>query len=170
MTCIECLYRASNGAALGSHVERRLRIVFSSAAGLMFAVQPAAAQEATLADFLVTQGSCVSAADARASLEEAVGLTPADTRRDAILSALQQVASRDNLCTELKDAAGAFASQVVAAAAPPVEVADQPVEPVPTASELVVATLAEADRRAANLTFEVAPPPRFMTKERISGR
>jgi hypothetical protein len=153
-------------------VERRLRIVFPLAAGFVLAVQAASAQEASLADFLVTQASCTSSTEARASLEQALGLTPPDTSRDAILQALRQVASRDDLCTELRDAAGAFADQVVAPAAPPEAEAEPEVEPPtsPTPSELVVAALVEAERRAANLTFEVAPPPRFMTRERNPGR
>lgn len=136
-------------------------------AGLLLAVQPAVAQEASLTDFLAGQANCASVADARASLEQALIQSSPDTSRDAILTSLREVAGRDDLCTELKEAAVAFADQVLAETAAP-EQADMEVSSA--SSALVVATLAEAERRAANLTFDVAPPPRFMTKERISGR
>jgi hypothetical protein len=144
-----------------------LRIILSSTAGLLLAVQPAAAQVAGLADILAGRASCASVADARASLEHALTQSPPDTSRDAILTSLREVAGRDDLCTELKEAAAAFADQVLAETTAP-EQADTEVSSA--SSALVVAALAEAERRVANLTFNVAPPPRFMTKERISGR
>ena len=140
-----------------------MRVLFSTAVGLLLAAYPACAQGAGLADVLAANANCASAADARASLERALGQTPPDTTQDAIVSALRQVAGRDDLCTELKDAARDFADQAVA------ETLNRADEYIASASSsIVAATLAEAERRAANLKFEVAPPPRFMTKERIS--
>ena len=81
------------------------------------------------------------------------------------MSALHQLAGRDGLCVEVRDAARSFADQAVA------ETLARADEHIASASSsIVAATLAEAERRAANLKFEVGPPPRFMTKERNSGR
>jgi len=169
-------------AALGRPLERRLRTLFSSAAGFLLAAYPACAQGVSLADVLAANGRCSSATDARVSLEKAIAQTPSDTTRDAILAALRDLSGRDGLCTELKTAARDFADQATAVEAPdqadapetidePEETGEKVAEPIPsTSSSIVAATLAEAERRAANLKFEVAPPPRFMTKERISGR
>jgi hypothetical protein len=150
-------------AALGRPLERRLRTLFLAAAGVLLAVFPASAQNAGLADVLAANASCASAADARASLERAVSQTPPDTTQTAIVSALRELAGRHDLCTELKDAAGAFAEQ---ASAETSARADGHI--ASASSSIVAATLAEAERRASNLKFEVGPPPRFMTKERNS--
>lgn len=162
-----------------------MRTLGLSAACFILAAYPACAQGAGLADLLATNTNCSSAADARASLESALSQAPPDTTRDAIVSALRQMAARDDLCTELKSAAANFADQAIAEPEPAPVVADQTAAdqavadvlpkvaapaPVSTSSSIVAATLAEAERRAANLKFEVGPPPRFMTKERISGR
>lgn len=121
---------------------------------------------------LAANANCSSVADARASLEAAVGLAPSDTTQNAIVTALREIAGRDDLCTELKEAAKDFAVQ--AADEPPPAPVEPPAaaspSPVSTSSSIVAATLAEAERRAANLKFEVGPPPRFMTRERKSGR
>jgi hypothetical protein len=145
-------------------LEQRLRILFSMTAGFLLVAHPASAQSAGLADALAANASCASVADARASLEQRLGQAPPDTAHDAIVSALRQIAERNDLCTELKDAARAFADQ--AAAGAPQPATDESF--ASASSSIVAATLAEAERRAANLKFEVAPPPRFMTKERIS--
>jgi hypothetical protein len=165
-------------------LERRLRTLFSSAAGFLLAASPAAAQNVSLADVLAANARCTSAAEARTSLERAIAQTPPDTTGDAIVSALRDLSSRDGLCTELKTAARSFADQAAAVDVPPKpvespqsqeeslqsEVPSLPETHVTSASSsIVAATLAEAERRAANLKFEVAPPPRFMTKERNSG-
>jgi hypothetical protein len=162
--------------ALRRPLERRLRTLVLLAAGAALVAYPACAQDAGLADVLAANANCSSVADARASLEAAVGLAPSDTTQSAIVTALREIAGRDDLCAELKEAAKDFAPQAVDDPQPsPVEAtAETPVAlsagPAPTSSSIVAATLAEAERRAANLKFEVGPPPRFMTKERISGR
>ena len=169
--------------ALGRPLEWRLRTLFSSAAGFLLAAFPACAQGVSLADVLAANARCTSAGDARVSLERAIAQTPPDTTRDAIVSALQDLSGRDGLCTELKTAAREFARQATVVESPPApvvepektdepeETAEKAPEPITsTSSSIVAATLAEAERRAANLKFDVAPPPRFMTKERISGR
>jgi hypothetical protein len=163
-----------------------LRTLLSSAAGFLLAAYPAAAQGVSLADVLAANARCASPADARVSLERAVAQSPPDTTRDAIVAALRELSERDGLCTELKTAARDFARQATAVETPDKaeDKADDPEKTAeaeetdekagehiaPASSSIVAATLAEAERRAANLKFEVAPPPRFMTKERISGR
>ncbi len=140
-----------------------MRTLFSATAGVMLAVYPACAQSADLADALAANASCASVADARASLEQTLVLASPNTSQSAIVSALRDVAGRDDLCTELKEAARSFADQAVVESPAPGD------EQIASASSAIVAaTLAEAERRAANLKFEVAPPPRFMTKESIS--
>ncbi|HEY7797842.1 MAG TPA: hypothetical protein VIA80_03695 [Hyphomonadaceae bacterium] len=140
-----------------------MRTLFPVAAGLFLAAYPASAQSAGLADILAANANCESVADARASLERNLAQASPDTSQDAIISALREVAGRDGLCTELKAAAGDFADQALAES---VTATDEAVSSASTS--IVAATLAEAERRAANLKFEVAPPPRFMTKERNS--
>ncbi len=140
-----------------------MRTLVSVAAGFVLAAYPASAQSVSLADTLLTNASCFSTADARASLEGALAQAAPDTSQTAIVSALRDIAGRDDLCTELKDAARNFADQAVGES---LVRADAPLPS--TSSAIVAATLAEAERRAANLRFDVAPPPRFLTKERIS--
>jgi hypothetical protein len=144
-------------------LERRLRTLFSAAAGLVFAAYPASAQSVGLVDVLAANANCESVADARASLERTLAQASPDTSQDTIVSALREVAERDGLCTELKEAARSFADQALAES---VKSADEAISSASTS--IVAATLAEAERRAANLKFDVAPPPRFLTKERIS--
>lgn len=145
-------------------MERRLRILFLAATGIVLGASSASAQAVGLADILAANANCASTADARTSLEQALAQASPDTGRDAIVSALREVAERSDLCTELKTAAQAFADQAVSERAPP----PREEQLASASSSIVAATLAEAERRAANLKFDVAPPPRFMTKERIS--
>lgn len=141
-----------------------MRTFLSAAAGLTLTAFPAFAQGANLPDALAKDASCVSAVEARQSLERTIAAAPADTPPDAIVSALYQIVGRDDVCAPARDAARALA-EATAAAAP--ALADQRL--ASASSAIVAATLAEAERRAANLTFEVGPPPRFMTRERKSG-
>lgn len=148
---------------LGRPSERWLRILSSIATGLLLAACPASAQGGDLAELLAANANCSSVGDARASLETTLNRASPDTPRDAIVTALQRVASRDDLCTELREAARNFADQ-----AADLSPARDGNAMSPTSSSIVAATLAEAERRAANLRFEVAPPPRFVTRERNS--
>jgi hypothetical protein len=145
-------------------LERRLRILFSAAAGILLAAGQAFAQSVGLADILAANANCSSVADARASLEHTLGQASPDTSQLVIVSALRQIAERGDLCTELKEAARNFADQAVDET--PEKRAEEAISSA--SSSIVAATLAEAQRRAENLKFDVAPPPRFMTKERIS--
>jgi hypothetical protein len=148
----------------GGFSERRMRTFLSVAAGLTLTGFPAFAQAANLADALAKDASCVSVAEARQSLERAIAAAPADTPPDAIVSALYQIVGRDDVCAPAHEAARALAEATVAAAP---ALADRRL--ASESSAIVAATLAEAERRAANLKFEVGPPPRFMTRERKSG-
>lgn len=157
-----------------------MRTLVSSVAGFLLAGVPAAAQGVSLADVLAANVSCASASDARTSLRRALAQAPADATKDAKVSALRELAGRESLCTELRTAARDLAD-------PPIVVADKAVAaeiPAPVAASpdkadertagyippapnsIVAAALAEAERRAANLRFDVGPPPLFMTRER----
>lgn len=83
---------------------------------------------------------------------------------DALGVALNQVANDAARCAPLREAAKELAATYVIVPEPtPEEKASASVR------ERVAQTLAEADRSAASLKFEVGPPPRNMTKGRGAG-
>lgn len=83
---------------------------------------------------------------------------------DALIAALDQVANDAARCAPLREAAKELAATyTVVPELTPEEVASA------SARERVAQTLAEADRNAASLKFEVGPPPRNMTKGRGAG-
>ena len=83
---------------------------------------------------------------------------------DALGAALDQVANDAARCAPLREAAKELAATyVVVPELTPEEQSSA------FARERVAQTLAEADRHAASLKFEVGPPPRNMTKGRGAG-
>ena len=79
---------------------------------------------------------------------------------DAIADGLDLVAGDATRCGPVREAANELASVYLMATPPDVQ------DPGAVAGQVVEQTLAEADRNAANLKFEVGPPPRNMTKGR----
>lgn len=83
---------------------------------------------------------------------------------DALGTALNQVANDAARCAPMREAAKELAATyVVVPELTPEEEASA------SARAVVAQTLAEADRNAASLKFEVGPPPRNMTKGRGAG-
>lgn len=83
---------------------------------------------------------------------------------EALGAALNQVANDAARCAPLREAAKELAATyVVVPELTPEEQASA------SAREVVAQTLAEADRNAASMKFEVGPPPRNMTKGRGAG-
>jgi hypothetical protein len=83
---------------------------------------------------------------------------------DVIGAALNAIAADEARCAPMREAATELAATYVVVPAP------TPEEAVAISTrELVEKTLAEADRRAGSLKFEVGPPPRHMTKGRGGG-
>ena len=121
----------------------------------------AVAQEADITGILTGNVRCSSA-----SAKEDLGynIKKLETTPEAIGAALNVVAADAARCAPLREAAAELAAGYV-------------VQPVQTAEELAAAstrkvieqTLAEADRNAASLRFEVGPPPRKMTAGRGPG-
>ena len=76
---------------------------------------------------------------------------------------LNQISADGAVCQAIRDAAKDLATAYAQ------EDPAQQDEIVKASRAIVAETLAEAERRAANLQFEVGPPPRHMTKGRNSG-
>ncbi len=147
---------------LGSQMERPLRLVVV-AAGVMLVAAPALGQGAkTLAADLRKDVPCSSGA--MSALEAAITRSEAPTAD--IAAALDTVAADPDACQPLHDAAIGLA---ISRAGPAVG-DDTSDDRIAAASRSIVAqTLAEAERRAANLKFEVGPPPPNLTKGRNPG-
>ncbi|MDP3738001.1 MAG: hypothetical protein Q8R02_11460 [Hyphomonadaceae bacterium] len=141
-------------------MERSLRL-FLVSAGLLL-TSPAIAQQAvTDTAQLVLGVSCTSAAEARIGLESAVSRSLQGSADDAVIAALNQISADASVCSPARDAATELSNAIVDASA------SAAIREIAVASGSIVGvTLAEADRRAANLKFKVGPPPRNMTKGR----
>lgn len=121
----------------------------------------AVAQEADITGVLTGNVRC-SAVSAKEDLE--YNIKKLETAPEAIGAALNLIAADTARCAPLREAATELAAGYV-------------VQPVATTEELAEAsarkvveqTLAEADRNAASLKFEVGPPPRKMTAGRGAG-
>lgn len=100
-------------------------------------------------------------ANAREDLE--LNIKKLSVTTDTIALALGVVANDEARCQPIRDAANELVAVYSLATPAPVE------EPAAaTAGRLIDETLADADRKAASLKFEVGPPPRNMTKGRGS--
>lgn len=120
---------------------------------------PAAiAQEGDIAGPL-TEGVSCSGSSARNDLE--LNIQKLEAANEAVGAALSRVAGDATRCAPVREAANELAAVYLVATPPDVQ------EPAAlSAGSVVEQTLAEADRNAASLKFEVGPPPRNMTKAR----
>ena len=138
-----------------------MRALMISAA-LLAAIAPALAQQAAPdAAQLASTITCVSPAEAQTALDAAITRLLQTAPRDTAITVLNQISADQTVCAPVRDAATGLAATVVAASA---AAADQQISEA--SGSIVGATLAEAEHRAANLKFEVGPPPRNMTKGR----
>lgn len=139
---------------------RSLRLVALPAVLNVF-VSHAVAQEADLAGPLTNSVRCVGATT-REDLEFNIKKLGAPS--EAIGATLKVIAADEARCAPLRQAATELALLYSAQPAPTAEdLADA------AARKAVEQTLAEADRNAASLKFEVDPPPPRLTKERVDG-
>ena len=114
-----------------------MRIILASVAGLALAVGAAVAQTPAVgAQQAQGEATCLDTADLRPEADEQ-GLTDGETGCSAALEAPGALSQGET------DKATAASSSAV-----------------------VAASLAEADRRLANMKFVIGPPPRNMTKGR----
>jgi hypothetical protein len=124
---------------------------------LTFAAPMAWAQADRLSAVLVKDVAC-SAPDAMAGLQRNLSTadaSPIDTR-----AALGAIAADTLICTPIREAAEDLVNSSFSAA----------VGPSAAASNSIIAeALAEAERRAANMKFEVGPPPPRLTRGRNPG-
>lgn len=128
----------------------------------MGALAPSAfAQEADIVGPL-TEGVRCFGSNAKEDLE--YNLKKLETTNEAIGAALHTVANDAARCAPLREAAAELAGTYVVH---PVLSAEDVAEA--SARKVVEQTLAEADRNAASLEFEVGPPPRKMTAGRGAG-
>jgi hypothetical protein len=131
-------------------------------AALAVAAPHALAQDADIIGQLTSGVRCISFS-AKEDLEFNIKKLGA-TGGDAISVALTAVAADPQRCEPLRQAAGELAAAYAIVLLP---------SPEDLAAEAVRAkvkeSLAEADAKAANMTFEVGPPPRNMTKGRGEG-
>ena len=145
-------------------MERSLRTVLATL-GMLMAVSPAVAQVAQEVSNdtvnLASGVSCASTVEARAGLQTAVTQLLPGSPGDVVVGLLNQVSADVAACTPVRDAATELSASVVA------EGATAAATEISAASGAIInATLAEADRRAASLKFEVGPPPRNVTRGR----
>jgi len=143
--------------------ERLLRTLAAITAGLLtFAAPVASAQAADgLAAKLAKDVACVApgaSAGLQANVAKAAA-APAD-----VLAALYAIAADTAACAPVRSAATELAVSLTPAPLRP------PGDPITAASNTVIAnTLAEAERRASNMKFEVGPPPPRLTRGRSAG-
>jgi hypothetical protein len=143
-----------------------MRIIIS-AAGLLAVAMPAFAQKAGVVAADLRKNVACAAPAARSGLEAAIGRSTA-LAADIDL-ALKAISDDTAICSPQRDAALAIASARSSRAGAP-ETSPSLSNPLaPTSREAVAAALAEAERQANNLKFEVGPPPPTITKGRNSG-
>jgi hypothetical protein len=120
----------------------------------------ALAQDADIVGPL-TEGVRCSGSNAKEDLE--FNIRKLEATDEAISVALGLVANDEVWCQPMRDAANELILVYPVATPAPVE------DPSAiTARQVIDQTLADADRKAASLKFEVGPPPRNMTRGRGS--
>jgi hypothetical protein len=127
--------------------------------------QPQAAAASALARALTADLTCtMPAARIGEAFQQRVGESSAPSAD--ILAALNEIAGAADTCTPLREAALGVAAGLSAAAAepPPPEVDAE----TAALANLVLEAFTEADRRAARPVFDSPPPPRNLTRGRIS--
>jgi hypothetical protein len=148
-----------------------MRLLVSIAAIAVIAAPSVAQTAGTLVADLRKGVPCASASAARTAMEANIGKATAVAAD--IDAALTTINTDGSICSALRDAArdiktaraGGTTLAASAATAAPTITADI----AATSREAVAAALAEGERRAASLKFEVGPPPPNLTKGRISG-
>ena len=138
--------------------KRPLRVV-AAAAAICWLAPAAYAQEADIVGPL-TDGVRCSGPSAKEDLGFNIKKL-GNATAEALGAALNKVAEDAARCLPLREAARELAANYVVV---PVLTAEE--QASASARQAVAQTLAEADRNAASLKFEVGPPPRNMTKGR----
>jgi hypothetical protein len=122
-----------------------------------FAAPIAWAQSDRLSAVLVKDVACAEQ-DAIGGLQRniaAAGASSVESR-----AALGVIAADTTICPAIREAAEDLSNAILSMAAPPSAAAS---------SAVVADALAEAERRASNLKFEVGPPPPRLTRGRNPG-
>lgn len=137
----------------------------SALAGASAQAPPPEAATAKLVTVLTLGLPC----GAEASTTEAVrargresGAEPGDLQL-----ALDRISSDETFCEPIRNAASSLVADLVVAAAGEVAADDQAA--LAASATLIAEKLDEADRRAREQGFQVGPPPRNLTRGRISG-
>src|SRR5689334_6711723 len=145
-------------------MDEPMRRLFLPAA-LLLSAPAALAQTPAPADALANGVACtVPAATTGLNANVQAAIQGGQGTSDAMSQRLNQISSDGSVCQAVRDAAKDLAS----AYAPPSEAAELD-EPAKASSAIFADAMAEARRRAANLKFELGPPPRHLTKGRNSG-
>jgi len=141
---------------------RARRLVHSVALTVVLScsVPAALAQDANLVGSL-TEGVRCSATNAKEDLES--NIRKLQAANELIGAALGSVANDEGSCQPMRDAANELVAVYLIATPAPVE------DPSAAARQVIDQTLADADRKAASMKFEVGPPPRNMTRGREMG-
>ncbi len=130
----------------------------------MLATFPGAyAQTREVVDLAATlaEGARCDAADSASDLSANIAKVQPGAA-EMVIDALTALGSGNAVCEPVRMAALSLAAGMQAPADPDADVRD-------AARALVDATLAEADRRAASLKFEVGPPPLNLSRVRKGG-
>ncbi len=148
---------------LQSIKERLLRALFAITVGILTLASPvASAQTADGLTAQIAKDAACTSPDARTRLQD--NIAKAGAAQADLLAALNAIAADAAACAPVR----AAATELAIALAPAPVVA--PGDSITAASNLVVAdTLAEAERRASNMKFEVGPPPPRLTRGRSAG-
>jgi hypothetical protein len=126
--------------------------------------QPAMASASALARTLTADLPC-SSPPARISTTYEERVAQSQAHLSDVLAALSEIAAAAEICAPLREEAQGLAVAMAVASAPPDHRASSPST---TVSALVIDAFTEAERRAANPVFESPPPPRNLTRGRIS--
>lgn len=119
---------------------------------------------ATLADGFAANVACSDAA--LATMRPRVSEASAD--KADVGEALRLIAQRDALCAPVRDAATKLVDELFRSPAAAAELGVSPVGAAPEVTALIADAFLEADRASARLTFDSPPPPRHLTRGRIS--
>ncbi len=129
--------------------------------GLAALAPVAFAQDADLAGPLTEGVRCFGS---NAKEDFVFNIKKLEATDNVIGTALNGIAADEARCAPMREAARELAATYMIIPEPkPEETA------VNSARSLVEKTLAEADRKAGSLKFDVGPPPRHMTKGRMGG-
>lgn len=145
-------------------MRNRILSVLAAAAALAGAAEAQVAGSAGLADALAKDVSC--GAGSLDALRTRVGASSAD--KADIGEALRAISQKDGLCASVREAASNLVDELFRSPSAVAELGVSPVAAAPEVSALIADAFIAADRAAARLTFESPPPPRHLTRGRIS--